>query len=143
MSIGDKKWVRKKAAAADVDSIDWSEYFASIISVCPWSKSYWKQQKIDIQKWRGTKNIIPLDDYVARVWIHKNASRRLLCKMHHIIAENRPNEEWLYSHPTHNTYGKWTYSTLVPVLLQQDRFNLAKARQSIKKSNQGKTLAKK
>ena len=138
MSIGDKKWVRKKAAAADVDSINWSEYFASIISVCPWSKSYWKQQKIDIQKWRGTKNIIPLDDYVARVWIHKNASSRLLCKMHHSIAEYRPTEEWLYSHPCHKGN-----STPVPVLLQQNRLNLAKARQSIKKSNQGKILAKK
>jgi hypothetical protein len=84
MYIGDKKWVEKAAAEKKVN-IDWSEYFASIVSVCPWSKSYWKQQKIDIQKWRGTNNIIPLDDYVARVWIHKNPSeRRLLCLLNRI-----------------------------------------------------------
>ena len=135
MYIGDKKWVEKAAAEKKVN-IDWSEYFASIVSVCPWSKSYWKQQKIDIQKWRGTNNIIPLDDYVARVWIHKNPSeRRLLCLLNR-IESFRQTEEWLISHPDYNSYGKWTYSTPVPVLLQQDKLNLQKARQSIKNRTQ-------
>ena len=69
--------------AVEESSIDWSSYFASIVGVCPWSKSYWRKQKIDIQKWRGERNIQPLGDYVARMYIHKHASGRLLCKIHY------------------------------------------------------------
>ena len=52
--------------AVNVSNIDWTEYFASIVSVCPWSKAYWSKQKIDIQPWTGT--ILPLNEYVARVY---------------------------------------------------------------------------
>jgi len=109
--------------AVNVNNIDWSEYFASIVSVCPWSKSYWKQQKIDIQKWTGSQHITPLGDYVARMWIHKNASGRTLCNIHNRLNNSRPHEEWLYSH---KQYGG--FSTPVPVLIQQDLQILTKAR---------------
>ncbi len=129
---GESKWhlqSRKNQVAADVaHNINWSEYFASIHSVCPWSGAYWRKQKIDVQVWKGTENIIPLDDYVARIWIHKHASSRLLEKMHHRIAEFRSQEEWLYSHPIN---GK--KSSPVPVFLQQDRHTLEKARRSLGK----------
>jgi len=109
--------------AVKENSIDWSNYFASIVGVCPWSKSYWQKQKIDIQTWKGESNIIPLGDNVARMWIHKHASGRLLCKIHHRLNDSRTHEEWLYSHPC---YGG--NSTPVPVLIQQDLGILTKAR---------------
>lgn len=120
--------MEKKAAkeAARKDNIDWSEYFASIVSVCPWSKKYWKQQKIDIQKWRGTNNIKPLGEYVARMWIHKNASGKQLCNIHHRMNKQRQDEEWLYSHPQ---YGG--HSTPIPVLIQQNFKLLLKIRQGL------------
>ena len=119
---------RKKEEAEKESNIDWSEYFASIISVCPWSKSYWKQQKIDVQPWRGTKYILPLYDYVARMWIHRHASGRILVNIHHRLNDERTHEEWLFSHPC---YGG--FSTPVPVLIQQDLLSLTKARNYNKK----------
>jgi hypothetical protein len=110
---------------AKENNIDWSEYFASIVSVCPWSKSYWKKQKIDIQTWKGTKHITPLGEYVARMWIHKNASGRTLCNIHHRLNDCRTHEEWLFSHPC---YGG--HSTPIPVLIQQDLVSLTQARMS-------------
>ena len=56
---GVRKWQNVAEKAESVSNDDWSEYFASIISVCPWSKSYWKQQKIDVQQWKGEQNITP------------------------------------------------------------------------------------
>ncbi len=109
--------------AASVSKEQWSEYFASIVSVCPWSKSYWKQQKIDIPIWRSEASITPLGDYVARMWIHNNASGRTLCNIHHRMNDARTHEEWLYSHPQCGEYG-----TPVPVLIQQDLKVLSQAR---------------
>ena len=109
--------------AASVSKEQWSEYFASIVSVCPWSKSYWRQAKIDIQKWRGTQHITPLGDYVARMWIHNNASGRTLCNIHYRLNDARTHEEWLYSHPQYKGH-----STPVPVLIQQDLKVLTQAR---------------
>ena len=119
---------RKKEEAVKESNIDWSEYFAAIISVCPWSKSFWKQQKIAVHPSKGTKNILPLDEYVARMWIHKHASGRILVNIHHRLNDERTHEEWLFSHPC---YGG--YSTPVPVLIQQDLISLTKARNQNKK----------
>ena len=110
--------------AESVSKAEWTEYFASIVGVCPWSKAYWKQQKIDVQVWRGTGEIKPLDDYVARMWIHRNASGRTLRNIHNRLNDVRTHEEWLYSHPQ---YGG--HSTPVPVLIQQDLAILNNARQ--------------
>jgi len=117
------KWQNVAEKAAKESNIDWSEYFASIVSVCPWSKSYWRKQSIDIQYWKGTSNITSLENYVARMWIHKHSSGRLLCKIHNRLNQCRLHEEWLYSHPC---YGG--HSTPIPVLIQQDLAILTKAR---------------
>ena len=109
--------------AASVSNTDWGEYFASIVSVCPWSKSYWKQQRIDIQKWQGEHSVESLREYVARMYIHRNASGRILCNIHHRMNDTRPHEEWLYSHPSYKGF-----STPVGVLIQQDLDILSKAR---------------
>lgn len=111
--------------AENVSNESWSNYFASIVSVCPWSKSYWLKQKIDIQKWKGEHNITPLGDYVARMWIHNHCSGRLLCKIHNRLNLLRENEEWLYSHPC---YGG--HSTPCPILIQQDLEVLTNARKN-------------
>ena len=121
---------RKKVAkeAVSVSNTQWTEYFASIVSVCPWSKAYWAKQKIDVQVWRGTGEIKPLDDYVARMWIHKNASGRTLRNIHKRLNDVRTHEEWLYSHPSYRGY-----STPVPALIQQDRAILEEARNKKRK----------
>ena len=108
------------------NNINWSEYFASIHAVCPWSRAYWAKQKIHIRKWNREQNIVELDGYVARVWIHAQASGKQLCNIHHRLNDTRPHEEWLYSHPC---YGG--HSTPVPVLIQQDRTILERARNAI------------
>ena len=105
------------------EEVNWTEYFASIVAVCPWSKAFWAKQKIDIQRWRGEQRITPLGDYVARMWLHPNASGRTLCNIHYRLNEQRTNEEWLYSHPQYRGH-----STPTPVLIQQDITVLNNAR---------------
>jgi len=117
--------------AVSVSKADWTNYFASIVSVCPWSKTYWAKQKIDVQIWRGSQNIKPLGKYVARMWIHENASGRTLCNIHNRLNDERQHEEWLYSHPQYKGY-----STPVPVLIQQDLAILTNARQRNKELQQ-------
>lgn len=117
--------------AVSVSKADWTNYFASIVSVCPWSKTYWAKQKIDVQIWRGSQNIKPLNDYAARMWIHENASGRTLCNIHNRLNDERQHEEWLYSHPQYKGY-----STPVPVLIQQDLAILTNARQRNKELQQ-------
>lgn len=109
--------------AVSVNSIDWSEYFASIKSVCPWSRMYWRRQKIQVVPWRGSKMVQELGDHVARIHIHIHASGRQLCNIHHRMNDTRPHEEWLYSHPQYKGF-----STPVPVLIQQNLEVLTKAR---------------
>lgn len=103
--------------------VNWSEYFASIVSVCPWSKAYWQAQKIDVRRWRGEHKITPLGDCVARMWIHKDASPKRLINIGARLNQTRRHEEWLYSHPNYKGY-----STPVPILIQQDLETLTQAR---------------
>jgi len=114
-----------EAAKRVADEVNWSEYFASIVSVCPWSKKYWSQQKIDIQEWTG--EILALDDYVARVYKHPLASAKQLESMMNTFNDERPDEEWLYSSPE---YGG--HSTPIGVLIQQDYNLLNRIRKSLK-----------
>ena len=113
-------------------NIDWEEYFISIVSVCPWSLAYWTKQKVDVTRWRGESNVQELGDYVARMWIHPNASARRLSDIHHRLNKSRLHEEWLYSH---NLLGD--YSTPVPVLIQQNLMILKRARNAIKEKSHG------
>lgn len=103
------------------EEVNWSEYFASIVSVCPWSKAYWRAQRIDIVDW--IDRVYPLQPpYVARVYKTTMTARQLYntARRHNKLY---PNEEWLYSHPKFKGH-----STPVPVLIQQDYDVLAKAR---------------
>ena len=49
------------------------------------------------------------------MYIHKNASGRILKKIMERMNELRPEEEWLFSHPMYKGH-----STPVPILIQQD-----------------------
>jgi len=118
----------EKEAEVSVSNVDWTSYFASIVSVCPWSRAYWHKQKIDVQIWRS--EILPLEDYVARMYIHKHASGRQLKKIMERMNETRPEEEWLFSHPIFKEN-----STPVPVLIQQDLEILTKARKGRKNAD--------
>ena len=103
--------------------VNWNQYFADIVSVCPWSKAYWQAQKIDVCRWRGEHKITPLGKCVARMWIHPYASAKRLINIAARLNQTRTHEEWLYSHPVyrHN-------STPVPTLIQQDLHTLTQAR---------------
>lgn len=114
--------------AVSVSNVDWPSYFASIVSVCPWSRAYWHKQKIDVQLWKS--EILPLEDYVARMYIHKHASGRQLKKIMERMNEIRPEEEWLFSHPIFRGH-----STPVPILIQQDLEILTKARKGRENGN--------
>ena len=113
------------ARSVVVEEVNWGEYFASIVSVCPWSKAYWLQQQIDIRPWTG--EIQPLGENAARVYTHPRASARILKKIMHRMNDQRDREEWLWSHPR---YGG--HSTPVGVLIQQDLETLTKARKGNK-----------
>ena len=120
--------------AVNVSNIDWTEYFASIVSVCPWSKAYWSKQKIDIQPWTGT--ILPLNEYVARVYTAPQLTAWELYNMMRRLNRDR-EEEFLYSHPKFKGH-----STPVPVLIQQDYEILAQARRSLKQHKYKHTQSK-
>ena len=117
------------AAKKAAEEVNWTEYFATIVAVCPWSQAYWRKQKIDVCDWKG--KVDALDDAVARIYLHPRASARLLKKMMNYFNDSRPNEEWLYSHPQYKGH-----STPVGVLIQQDLATLTRARKQ--RSNNGK-----
>lgn len=117
-----KKIKRKKV----VVEVDWPHYFASIQSVCPWSQGYWQKGSIDIvtsQLNFGRIEPQPLNTFVARIYIRPNSSPRLLNKLADRFNDRYEEEEWLWSHPRYQGH-----STPVPVLIQQDRAVLEKAR---------------
>lgn len=113
------------------EEVNWSDYFASIVGVCPWSQAYWKRSRLDIQDWNGT--ILPLGKYVARIYQYPGATDAELEKLMKEFNQTREEEEWLYSHPQWG--GK---STPMPCLIQQDYDVLAKARDSINNTNNRK-----
>ena len=111
---------RKRKRLQDVAEADWSRYFDSIKRFCPWSLEAWNNQLIDIVKWQGDYQ--PLGKYEARIhWADLNARRlKKLCSK---LDANDTENEWLWSHPDFG--GR---STPIPVLIQQDRAQLARLR---------------
>jgi len=100
--------------------VDWTAYFESIVSVCPWSKAYWLAKRIDIVKWKGESSVRPLGNNAARMWIYQGSYGTTLDAIAGRMNEKYPKEEWLFSHGKHGTP--------VPVLIQQDRELLTQAR---------------
>jgi hypothetical protein len=97
--------------------VDWGAYFASIKTVCPWSLSAWKQDKIKIHTWHS--QMYELDELEARIYTAPNHTPRQLKKMCNRFNLARPHEEWLWSHPV---YGN--HSAPIACFIQQDRARL-------------------
>lgn len=105
------------------DAVDWAQYFEDINSVCPWSKAAWANGRIDIVIWR--KEVLPLDNYLARVYLVDLNPRRLK-KLANQLEEHSEIDEWLWSHPRYKGY-----SAPVPILIQQNRAVLEQIRTKI------------
>lgn len=106
-------------------SVDWAKYFQSIRAECPWGYRAYLQGQIDIVEYTG--EIIPLAGYRARVYVLNTSQDSLeaLCR-----ALDQGDCEWLWSYP-----GYGPYATDVPVLIQQDRAELARIRLALNKDN--------
>jgi hypothetical protein len=98
-------------------SVDWTEYFARIRAVCPWSGAAWRADEIDIVR---TRKILPLAPYRARIYIMP-LSRRRLKKL--AASRDHGPDEWLWSHPSYGANG-----APLPCLIQQDRAELERLR---------------
>ena len=99
-------------------SVDWGAYFKSIRAECPWSYSAWLNGGIDIVNYMG--QILPLDDYQARVYLVTDPAMSVEALSQSL---DHGQDEWLFSYPG---YGEW--ATPVPVLIQQNRQHLAQLR---------------
>lgn len=115
-----KRKTKRKSHA----EVNWCDYFQQIQGVCPWSLAAWKKDTIDIAAWLGT--VEDLDGYSARVYVHVNASPRLLNKWADKLNVQYPQYEFLWSHPRYKGD-----STPVPVIIQQERNHLNSIRKRI------------
>lgn len=98
--------------------VDWTEYFARIRPVCPWSGAAWRRDQIDIVR---TRQILPLGQYRARIYLFDLSRRRL--KKLAALRDSGP-DEWLWSEPGYGASG-----APVPCLIQQNRAELDRLRQ--------------
>jgi hypothetical protein len=102
----------------------WGDYFYRIKEQCPWSWAAWNKGNIEIVPWQGSA--IPLGSLEARVYT-VNLANSELEQLAHDLDEGEC--EWLYSHS-----GAGPWATPVPVLIQQDRAELARLRNKLKES---------
>lgn len=107
-------------AAAEAQ-LDWTQYFTSIVGVCPWALAAWKQGRIDIREGDLFEDLAT--PFVARLYILRGAPLEQLQILCGKLNTERSGEEWLYSHPQNANN-----STPVPVLIQQDLEYLKSAR---------------
>lgn len=115
---------RRKKQRRSQEEVNWCEYFQQIQGVCPWSYSAWKKDTIDIVDWQGS--IRDLGGYSARVYIHVNASPRLLNKWADKLNLQYAQYEFLWSHPRYKGD-----SAPVPCIIQQDRHQLNSIRRKL------------
>jgi hypothetical protein len=109
-------------------AVDWSAYFKSIHTVCPWSLGLYLKGHIDIQQFRGYR--ITLDQpLLARIYI-TDLNLRELKKLAQAYDRLDALNEWFWSDPRHRDY-----STPVQCLIQQNRKYLEEQRKK-----QGKKL---
>jgi hypothetical protein len=103
-------------------SVDWPSYFKSIRTECPWSLRAYHDGKIEICHWHTTKEILPLGDLEARVYI-LDLPDSIVEAMATELDLASTDCEWLFSYPG---YGE--YATPVKVLIQQHRARLNQLR---------------
>jgi hypothetical protein len=105
-------------------SVDWSAYFKSIRSECPWSYAAYNKGQIDIVEYTG--QTIALGDFAARVYKVNDSDVDVESLSEHLDKQDA-EYEWLFSYPA---YGD--YATPVPVLIQQWRHQLEAIRNHLK-----------
>ena len=120
------QWLVARKRKRKLVEVNWCEYFQQIQGVCPWSYSAWKNIRIDIVVWQGT--VEPLDAHDARVYVHINASPRLLNKWADKLNAQHTEYEFLWSHPKYKGD-----SAPLPCLIQQDRAVLKQLRHKFNK----------
>jgi hypothetical protein len=103
-------------------SVDWLAYFESIQTECPWSLPAYRKGAIGIETWSDTDTILPLGDLRARMYV-VDYPNSIVQAMAEELDQADMHCEWLFSHP-----GYGDYATPVPVLIQQDRVELARLR---------------
>lgn len=108
------------------EAVDWSQYFQSIRTECPWSLAAFNRGRIQII--RGCRPE-PLGELEARIYIIKDITPRRLKKLCNKLDSTDTVNEWLWSHPRYRRY-----STPVPVLIQQNRARLNHLRTSLSKT---------
>jgi len=119
--------------------IDWLEYFESIQQVCPWSLQSFHSGRIDFVPftWEGIKardatwHRHTSADFDAVVY--QMLPETDIDEMDFICAymEHSPHCIYFWSHPDHTKGGH--NQAPVPIIIQQDRENLTRARHSLKK----------
>ena len=115
----------------------WPKYLQSIQDVCPWSYQAYKEGKLDIREF-------DMDDVIFEDWewtgqlnaiVWQNVPYSLNDLEAVVTDLNRESKNCIYffSHPAY-TKGK-NKQTLVPVIIQQDKEQLTRARRSMKGRN--------
>lgn len=94
------------------NAVNWSEHFARIRSVCPWSWQAWQQGEILIVTY--DQGLRPLAPYKAIVYVSGRNARQTK-KFAKQFTEQDPSCEFLVSDRTYGPMG-----TPVPVIIQQD-----------------------
>ena len=115
----------------------WPKYFQSIQDVCPWSYEAYKQGKLDIRDF-DIDAIIHTDvdwtgEWNAVIWQHCPYPVDDMEKVVDDLNSESKKCIYFFSHPTY-TKGR-NKQTLVPVIIQQDKKQLADARQQKKGRN--------
>lgn len=117
--------------------VNWDQYFQSIRSVCPWSLQSFRQGRIDFVpfSWEGIRArdhtwirlTQPNFDAVIYQTLNDTSSEELdyICE----YMEQSKHCIYFWSHPDY-TKGDWNQAP-VPIIIQQDRKHLLKARQAI------------
>jgi hypothetical protein len=120
---------------AQIDDIDWHEYFESIQSVCPWSLEAFEKGRVDFVPftWDGltardaTWPKLTSPDFDAVVYLGAPDDIEeldFICEQ----MEHSPYCIYFWSHPEYTKGGH--NQAPVPIIIQQDRPNLDKARRA-------------
>jgi hypothetical protein len=119
---------------AQIDNIDWGEYFESIRKVCPWSLQSFRHGRIDFVpfSWEGIqardiswkKLTQPNFDAVIYLTVPDTSIDELdhICE----LMERSKHCIYFWSHPDY-TKGDWNQAP-APIVIQQDQAHLFKAR---------------
>jgi len=114
-----------------VEEADWAEYFAKIKGVCPWSYRAHMADNIlfldynepELATW---SSLFHSSKYEAFVYKCPGKSSDWLNSKCDQLNQTDQKSEWLWSHPTEGGD-----STPIPVLIQQDKVQLAELREKL------------